>query len=138
MKWSDIQFQPKKKVLRQFAAAWLVFLLAWAAHQWLARGHQQTALILGALAVVVGGLGLIIPATIRWVYVGAMMLAFPIGWVVSHVMLGVMFYVVITPLALFFRLRGRDLLHRAPSRDRESFWAAKLQPQDVRRYFRQY
>jgi hypothetical protein len=138
MKWSDVQFTPTKKVLRQFAAAWLVFLLAWAAHQWLARGHQKAALVLGVLAVVVGGLGLLVPATIRRIYVGCMIVAFPIGWVVSLVMLAVMFYCVITPVALFFRLRGRDLLHRAPPRDAASFWTPKSLPLDLRRYFRQY
>jgi hypothetical protein len=138
MKWSDVQFKPTNRVLRQFAAAWLVFLLAWAAQQWLARGHQRTALILGALAVIVGGLGLLLPATIRWIYVGCMILAFPVGWAVSLVMLAVMFYCVITPVALFFRLRGRDLLHRAPPRDAASFWTPKTLPLDVRRYFRQY
>lgn len=138
MKWSDIQFQPTKKVLRQFAVAWLVFLLAWAAHQWLARGHQTVALILGALAVVVGGLGLAFPAKIRWIYVGCIIVAFPVGWVVSQVMLALMYYGVITPVALFFRLRGRDLLHRKPPQGSASFWTAKTLPADVRRYFRQY
>ncbi|MCU0782551.1 MAG: SxtJ family membrane protein [Verrucomicrobia bacterium] len=138
MKWSDVQFKPTKKVLRQFAAAWLVFFLAWAAVQWLKRGHPTAALVLGALAIVVGGLGLVSPTTIRWFYVGCMIVAFPIGWVVSLVMLAVMFYGVITPVALFFRLRGRDLLHRAPPRNVTSFWTPKTLPLDVRRYFRQY
>jgi len=138
VKWSDIQFQPTKKVLRQFAAAWLVFGLAWAAHQWLARGHRTAALILGTLAIVVGGLGLALPVAIRWIYVGCSIVAFPVGWVVSQVMLALMFYGVITPVALFFRLRGRDLLHRALPKDRAGFWTAKSLPQDVQRYFRQY
>ena len=138
MKWSDIQFKPTKKVLRQFAAAWLVFFLAWAAVQWLKRGHPRTALVLGALAVVVGGLGLVVPTAIRWIYVGCTIVAFPVGWVVSLVMLAVMFYCVITPVALFFRLRGRDLLHRAPPQDAASFWTPKSLPLDVGRYFRQY
>lgn len=138
MKWSDIQFQPTKKVLRQFAAAWLAFLLAWAAHQWLARSHQTAALILVALAAVVGGLGLAFPATIRWIYVGCIIVAFPVGWVVSQVMLALLYYGVITPVAFFFRLRGRDLLHRKPPQESTTFWAAKNLPADVRRYFRQY
>jgi hypothetical protein len=125
-------------VLRQFAAAWLVFFLAWAAVQWLKRGHPTAALVLGAIAIVVGGLGLLLPQTIRWIYTGCMIVAFPIGWVVSLVMLAVMFYGVITPVALFFRLRGRDLLHRAPPRGTTSFWTPKTLPLDVRRYFRQY
>ena len=138
MRWSDIQFKPTNRVTRQFAAAWLIFLLAWAAHQWLARGHQTTALVLAALGIGVGGLGLAAPATIRWIYVGCMIAAFPVGWVVTQVMLALMYYCVITPVAWFLRLRGRDLLHRAPTPDRASFWTAKSLPQDLRRYFRQY
>jgi hypothetical protein len=46
-------------------------------------------------------------------------------------MLAVLFYVMITPgVALLFRWRGRDSLHRAP--------AQKSQPEDLRRYFWQY
>jgi len=138
MKWSDVQFKPAHKVLRQFAAAWLLFLLAWAAYQGLARGHQRAAMILGALAILVGGLGLAVPSAVRWLYVGGMLAAFPIGWVVSQVMLGVLFYGIVTPLALFFRLRKRDLLRRAPALEEKSFWTAKTQPDDVQRYLRQY
>ena len=124
--------------LRQFAAAWLIFLLAFGAHQWLARGHQKTGLILAVLALAVGVPGLIRPNAIRWIYVAAMMVSFPIGWVISRLMVLLMFYGVITPVALFFKLRGRDLLCRKPTPGRASFWIAKSTPQDVRSYFRQY
>jgi hypothetical protein len=138
MKWSDVQFKPTNKVLRQFAAAWLIFFLVWAGVQWLKRGHPTAAMILGALAVLVGGLGLMVPTMIRWIYIGCMILAFPVGWVVSQVVLAVMFYCVITPVALLFRLRNRDLLHRVPPTDQGTFWTAKSLPEDVRQYFRQY
>ncbi len=48
----------------------------------------------------------------RWVYIGWMILAFPIGWTVSQVMLAVMFFGLFTPIGLVFRLIGRDPLHR--------------------------
>jgi hypothetical protein len=53
-------------------------------------------------------------------------------------MLFVMFYGVITPVALVFRLRGRDLLRRRPEPGATTFWLPKDTPQDVRSYFRQY
>lgn len=138
MRWSDIPFKPAPRILRQFAAAWLVFWLAWAAQQWFARGHARTALALAALAVVVGGLGLIVPAAIRWLYIGSIVVVFPIGWVVSHLVLGLLYYGMITPVALFFRWRGRDPLHRKSPGEQSTFWTPKTQPEDVRRYFRQY
>ncbi|MGA3284193.1 MAG: SxtJ family membrane protein [Verrucomicrobiota bacterium] len=138
MNWSEIPFHPTPKSLRQFAVAWLFFFLAFGVHQYLARGRHELGLTLGVLAVVIGLLGLSRPATVRWLYVGWMVLAFPIGWVISQVALALMFYGIITPIAVFFRIRGRDLLCRKPAPEGTSYWTPKETPQDVRSYFRQY
>jgi hypothetical protein len=138
MKWPDIPLHPTTRVLRQFSAAWLVFLLAFGAHQHLARGHRAIGLAVMGLALVVGVAGLIKPAIVRWLFVGSMVLAFPIGWVVSQIMLSLMFYVVLTPVALIFRLCGRDMLQRKPAPERASYWLPKESPRNLRRYFRQY
>jgi hypothetical protein len=138
MIWSSISTKPSAKILRQFSGAWLVFFLALGGRQYFGRGHHQTGLILGVLAVVIGGLGLLKPAAVRWLFVGCMVLAFPMGWVISHLMLALMFYGILTPIAIFFRLRGRDALSRKPDPGRATFWAPKPMPQDVRSYLRQY
>lgn len=138
MTFADLPRNPSAKTLRQFAAAWLVFFLAFAAHQYFGKDHHRTGIVLGALAVVIGGLGLIKPAAVRWIFVGWMVLAFPIGWLISLMMLVLMFYLLVTPVALFFRLRGRDLLARKPAPNRPSFWVPKQTPADLRSYFRQY
>jgi hypothetical protein len=138
MKWSDIPLNPSARMLRQFAVAWLIFFLGLGVHQFLVRGHHGAGLGLGALALLVGGPGLARPMALRWLFVGWMILAFPIGWLISLLMLWIMFYCIITPVALIFRLRGRDLLARKPAQHRASFWTDKNTPEDVSRYFRQY
>ncbi len=138
MTWADIPFRPTRKALRQFAAAWLVFFLAFGAHQYLARGHHPAGVVLMVLAVLVGSVGLLRPLAIRWLFVGWMVVAFPIGWAISQLMLVLMFYLILTPVAVFFRLRGRDLLCRRRASQRQSFWTHKQTPLDVRSYFRQY
>ena len=138
MTWSDIPFRPARRALRQFAAAWLVFFLLLGAHQYLVRKHEGAGLALMAMALVIGLLGLIKPAAVRWIFVGWMVLAFPIGWLISLLMLLLMFYCVITPVALLFRLRGRDLLGRKPDPSRASYWLPKETPPDIRSYFKQY
>jgi hypothetical protein len=138
MKWSDIPKNPPPRTLRQFAAAWLVFLLAFGAHQHLARAHHGLALAAVIAAVGLGGLGLFKPAAVRWLFIGCLVVTFPIGWMVSQVMLLLMFYGIITPVAAFFRLRGRDLLALKPRPDRATWWVPKPTPQNVRSYFRQY
>jgi hypothetical protein len=49
-----------------------------------------------------------------------------------------LFYGLITPVALFFRVRGRDPLRRKGAPAATTFWLPKDTPQDVRSYFRQY
>src|ERR1043166_8790142 len=115
MTFSDIPFRPTSNALRQFAALWLVIFLAVGAHQYFKLGHHTQGMVLGAVAVVVGTLGLIKPGAVRWIFVGWMVLAFPIGWLVSQIMLAVLFYLVLTPVAVLFRWRGRDVLARKPA-----------------------
>lgn len=138
MKWSDIPFQPSPKILRQFAGLWLVFFLGLAVLEGLVRRHPRAGVVLGVLALVGGVLGLVKPAAIRWIFVGWMVVVFPIGWVVSQTMLAILYFGVFTPLALVFRLRGRDLLRLKRATGRSSYWLDKQSSQDVRSYFRQY
>ena len=138
MNWSDIPRNPTSKVLRQFAAAWLVFFIAWGCHQGFVKGRHELGLALGILGLTFGGVGLIIPPAARGVFVAWMMLAFPIGWAVSLLMLAIMYYLFLTPVALFFRIIGRDPLSRRIDPEVDSYWVAKETPADSRRYFQPY
>jgi Saxitoxin biosynthesis operon protein SxtJ len=138
MRWTDIRFQPNRSTLRQFAGLWLVFFGGVALWQALVKGHPSLGLSFAALALVVGLAGLTRPEWVRFIYVGWMVLAFPIGWTVSQVMLLVMFYGLFTPIGLVFRLIGRDPLDRTRPSRRESYWVPKPTPADLRRYFKQF
>lgn len=138
MRWSDIQFDPPRKVLRQFAGLWVLFFGGLAL--WEVFGRDRTILggLFALLAVTIGPVGLIRPSWIRFIYVGWMILAFPIGWAVSQIILLAMFFGLFTPIGLISRLLGRDLLHRARRTELESYWEPKPVPTDLRRYFKQF
>jgi hypothetical protein len=138
MRWSDIPFSPSSRMLRQFAGLWLVFFVGFAAWQGIVRGRVGVALALAALAVVIGGLGLIRPQLIRPIFVGWMVLAFPIGWTVSLVLLGLVYYGLFLPIGLVFRLIGRDALQLRPRPGVSTYWTPRPAEADVRRYFRQF
>jgi hypothetical protein len=67
-----------------------------------------------------------------------MVLAFPIGWAMSLCILSLMFYGILTPLAWFLRLRGRDVLHRRKPAADESLWTPVEPVKNVESYFRQF
>ncbi len=137
MQWSDIRFNAPSKVLRQFAILCIVVFGALAARKF-ASGHSTTALVLAAIGLGVGIPGLIWPKAIRHVYGAAMVVAFPIGWTVSQVLLMILFFCVFTPVALVFRLIGRDVLHRKFSSQAESYWEARKPAASADRYFQQF
>ena len=133
-----IDLNPPDRVLRQFAGAWLAVFTALAANQWLLRHNLRMAIALAIVGVAVGATGLLLPRAVRWIFAACTIAAFPIGWVVSQAMLLVLFVAVITPVALLFRLRGRDRLSRKRRPEQETYWKPKTATEDVRRYLRQY
>jgi Saxitoxin biosynthesis operon protein SxtJ len=137
MQWSEIQFNPPQRTLRQFAGLWMVFFAGLAAWQGLLRGHVWLGVSLAILAVTLGPFGLFKPQSMRWIYVSWIIVAFPVGWTVSRIALGLLFYGVFTPVGLFLKLKGRDPLRRRPCPNEESYWTTKPMPTNVRRYFDQ-
>jgi hypothetical protein len=138
MQWSDISFAPSRRTLRQFAGLWILFFGGLACWHGFVRGRPGLALVLAALALTVGPAGLIRPAIIRPIYVGWMILVFPIGWAISRVVMALLFYGLFTPLGLLFRLLGRDPLGLRPVPNRMTYWASKPAAPSVRNYFRQF
>ena len=98
MRWNDIPFDPARATLRQFAGLCLVVFGGMALWQALVRGHTGLAIFLALLALTIGPVGLARPEWVRWIYVGWMVLAFPIGWTVSQVLLALMFYGLFVPI----------------------------------------
>ena len=138
MRLSEIDLNPSEKTVRQFAALCLAFALLIVVDQF--YFHESTnfgRVVVGILAVL-GVIGLLAPKVIKPIYVGWMLAVFPIGWVISHLILGIIFFGLFTPLAFFFRLRGRDPLHRAPRRDAVTYYVPKTTPSDLASYLRQY
>jgi saxitoxin biosynthesis operon SxtJ-like protein len=137
MRWSDIPFSPPPRTLRQFAALCLAVFGGLSLWQALARGNAMLAVVFAAAALSIGPLGLFRPQTVRWVYVGWMVAAFPIGWTISQLLLLVFYFGILTPVAIVFRLAGRDPLCRREPKNQATYWVEKPTSDDVRSYFRQ-
>jgi len=120
----------------------LVFLLAWmtlfgGAAIWQGWRHDRTIVAI-ALALPAIGLplaSLVSPRAIDGAYRLLATLTWPIGWVVSHAALAVIWFGVITPIGCFRRLLGYDPMRRRFEPDRESYWEPISGRSDPRSYF---
>ena len=133
-----INWNPKSRQLKQFG--WIGCAVLLAVATWRFTGHgwsAATAVLLGAGGLL-GVLAAAQPQKLRFVYVGLMVATYPIGWVVSQVLLALIFYGVFTPVGLAFRLIGRDALERRFEPESPSYWRAKRRTTDMRQYLRQF
>lgn len=131
----EINHNPSRRDLRVFAIG-LTILLGLAGW-WLRRRLQvdllfPVGLVLGSL---VGVCGVVRPEALRLVYVGWMTACWPIGWLVSHVLLGIVYYGVVTPLGLIMRLIGRDPLDRKFDRQATTYWKERTKKRSPKSYF---
>ena len=126
------------RILRQFAVLWTILLGSLAYSQDLAYRPSPAAWVYVGLAIVPGLAGLVIPNVIRPVFVGLTVVTAPIGWLVSHLLLALVFYGIFTPIALIFKLIGRDALTRRFRSDLGTYWTPKPSAPDPKSYFRPY
>ena len=142
-----VNFRPTRRDLRHFGV--IAFVAFGLLGGWLLWRRSLFGVDLGAAArtvayglwgvgVVSGVLSVVAPAANRPLYVTMIALTYPIGFVVSHLILAFVFYGLITPIGLVFRLAGRDALRRKFEPDAASYWITHREPGSVERYFRQF
>jgi len=133
----SIQWNPERKQLRQFAGIWFPAFCALVGWIIGAKSGQWTAVQMGwAVCGLLSVAGIVYPPSIRPVFVGLILLTFPIGWVISHLLLGAIFYLLVTPIGLALRLTGHDPLQlKAPKEN--SLWKNPVGKVDPASYLRQ-
>ena len=67
----------------------------------------QTIAIIASIFI---GLGLILPQLLKPIYFVWMIFAAILGWIMTRVILSLVFYLIITPIALLTKLLGEDFL----------------------------
>ncbi len=132
-----IQWNPDRKQLRQFAGIWFpafCALVGWSIVRKIGCWHEVE--VGWAIAGIISIAGLVFPPLIRPIFVGLILLTYPIGWGVSHVLLGVIFYGIVTPIGIILRVTGHDPLQiNAPLGN--SLWKSPTGKTDPASYLRQ-
>ena len=64
------------------------------------------------VAAVFAGSALILPQILKPVFLLWMKIGHVLGWINTRIILGVVFFIIFAPVALFMRLFGKDPMHR--------------------------
>jgi hypothetical protein len=133
-----INWKPDRKTLAEFSEAGMFFLGMVAAPLAYFRGHPSLAVSFWTLAVVGRLIGLVRSEWLKPVFIGLTVLTWPIGVVVSTITLAGLYFLVFTPIALIFRLIGRDALQRKPDPKATTYWEPYRPNRGLDRYLRPF
>ena len=135
----EINWNPSRRELRQFAGIWFpAFFMLVGGLVWYHNGSMQLTAVIWGAALFVSVVGFFVPSFMRWIFVSWMVAAYPIGWLVSHVLLGIIYFLILTPIGLVMRLLAEDPMRRKFDRGAKTYWVPHNPGGNMKRYFRQF
>jgi hypothetical protein len=135
--FQHVQWRPERNELLRFAISMLVgfaaigLIVAWRTHAF----GQSTLVCWGigaALAVAA-----FIPVLGRVAYLCVYVPTSIIGYIISHIVLALIFFFVFTPLGVLLRLMSKDLLQLRAARG-QTKWRRVEEVKDASSYYRQF
>ncbi len=99
------------------------------------HGFSHIPYVLWSLAIVFALLAAVYPPALRPVFVLWIRLAMALNWVMTRLLLGIVFYLILTPTGVMYRLFSGDPLKRQWLPDAPTYWEEpEEQPTDLERY----
>jgi hypothetical protein len=135
--FKHIKWRPDARELRRFAVAMLIgFSLLGLFSVWRAGEITTASIVLWGIGVFLA-VAAFVPRLGRLAYLGVYLPTSVIGYVVSQVILTLMFFLVITPLGIILRLMRKDVLQQRRRRQKTHWTLVKSSRTDDS-YYRQF
>ena len=113
------------KELRKFSITlFIAFVILGLLIYW-RRGEAGLVLCGVGLAVLL--CGLTVPKVLHYPYKGWMRLSLILGFLMTHLILSLMYYFVFTPIGVVMRMFGKDFLHKQFDKNATTYWIKKEQ-----------
>jgi hypothetical protein len=114
----------------------LFFLLIGALIGW-QTGSRTAGIVLATIGLSLAAIYYAVPPLRRTIFLVWMALVYPIGWTISHLVLALTYYLVLTPIGLMLRW-VRDPMQRSFDASAATYWTEHDPASDPKRYFRQF
>ena len=135
--FKHVNWRPDARELRRFAVAMLIgFTILGLLSVWRAWGISTASIIFWSAGAVLA-IAALIPGLGRIAYLAVYLPTSIIGYVVSNVILALMFFLVITPLGILLKLMGKDVLQQRKQKNSTQWTPIKgVKTEDS--YYRQF
>jgi hypothetical protein len=130
--------EPTSKELRLFGAMLATFSSLLGGLALYHTGSWTVAIMIWSAGLLLSIFYYAVPNAQAIVFQAWMTVVFPIGWLISHALLALIYYFVMTPIGLVLRLWNRDLLQGKWDSSASTYWVAYRSHKDVQRYFQQF
>lgn len=127
-----------KKQLRTFGIALSIFLGIIGLIHFLKGNTPQNFWFWGVSGIVLLTT-LSVPVLIKPVYRVAIFIAHILGWINTRIILGLIYYLLFTPIGLIMKILGRDALNRKFDKEAKTYWNIReRKPIPKEQYLRQF
>lgn len=146
-KMLQLNLKPDERTLKQFGfialgafglLALCAFYETWMFSFGLGAARGPVVAALAATGVLSGLLSLAWPKGNKALFLGLTLISYPIGLVMSYVILGVLFFAIFAPIGRLLRIAGVDPMQRGLRKDERSYWSSARPKRDKDSYFRQF
>ena len=135
MKWNQISSLATIKQIRQFGFLVGIVLVAVGCWQLYRQIYPIGRIVLWSIGGFLFCGGLLWPQILKPFYVLWMLLAHMLSWINTRIILGVIFYLIFTPIALVMRIAHRDSLQRKINKNANSYWMQRTAPENIKEHF---
>ena len=112
-----------QKEVKKFGILFAALCLGVAAYSVYRGGHVWPWFLGCSLFFLVSGL--FVYPLLRPIYIGWMTFAFALGWINTRIILGLFYYVILTPTGVIMRILGKDLLEEKLDRTVTTYWVKR-------------
>jgi len=112
-----------KENLRKFALTIAITLCVLGFIAYLRRKPSSQYLL--CVAALINVWAIVLPKTLRLIYIVWMRFAFVLGWINTRLILIIMFYLVFTPIGILMKIFRIDQLELKIDKNKQTYWKAK-------------
>jgi len=139
MSWINDEYQKldrSPRALRRFGfTVGFVILLLGCVLLW---RHRVAGWPLTSIGTVLALAAALAPLRLKWVHGPWMIVSLALGWIVTRILLTIVFFFVVTPIGLLHRVFGKRVIEVAFEADAASYWQARTTqptPEDYEKQF---